>query len=231
MNRCLIYIVLLFCVNTFAQESEQRIYKFDYCTTSEKSGNIQYTIANSQNKDYFVYISCFKNEITTILFDTKTNSQFVFNKIENQDINSISINSLFNKPIKFDYSFNKNKPEDKYITTVEDLDSLKKVNIKIYKNKRKKKLVSERNLYIKSHGKIKNNLFVTHLIFAYKYDINQIKAEGILVLDEVTYDNKTEQHYKLKDCIDINLSLTINHDSTKIYSEISSADDIFRQKK
>lgn len=229
MKKSFVYIILIFCVTVFAQDNEQRSYKFDYCTISESSGNIKYTIANTQNKDYFIYIDCYKNGIIAVLYDTATNNQYVFNKIENQDINSISFNTVFNNPIKFNYHFNKNEYEDKYITTVEDLDSLKKVNIKIFKNKRKKKLISERNLYIKPHKKIKNNIFVTNLIFAHKYNLNQIKAEGILVLDEVVYNKKTETYYKLKECIDVNFNLTINHDSNLIYSEIINAGDILKK--
>ncbi len=235
MKKYFFYTLFLFCVTIFAQEKEQHVYKFDYCTISELVGNnntttIKYILANTQNKDYFIHIDCYKNDIKAVLYDTATNSQFVFNKIENQDINSISFNTVFNKPVKFNYTFNKNEYEDKYITTVEDLDSLKKVNIKIYKNPRKKKLVSERNLCIKPHEKIKNNIFVTNLIFAHKYNLNQIKAEGILVLDEVINNNKTETYYKLKEYIDVNFNLTINHDSNLIYSEISSFGDILSPK-
>lgn len=207
--------MLFVCVNSFAQTK----YEFDYYTVYEFRTNKQdsvftkdITIANSKNSNYFIKISTSANNTGRICFydlDRNESYNFAFNGKINPDTD---FDSLFKTPVPYYFNLNllRKKAVDKYDVIYHDNEII----IRRYKNRRKKKIVSDYHLVMESNDIAKNQIYTSDIIFAYKFDINKIKTnkiikESFLIKYEKSSEKKKENIRVLKDIQPIDFKLDI----------------------
>lgn len=211
-------MMLFICVNSFAQKN----YTFDYYTVYEFRTNEQdsvftknITIANSKNSNYFIKISTYANNTGGIYFyDFNSNEhyRFSFNGTINLDTD---FDSLFKNPVPFKYL--RKKATDKYdVIYLEN-----EIIIRRYKNKRKKKIVSDYHLIVESNDLTKNQVYTSDIIFAYRFDIKKLKTdkiikESFLIKYEKNSENKKENIRTLKDVQPIDFTLNIPETTNSI---------------
>jgi len=202
-------------VNVFAQKT----YTFDYYTvyefkTDEKDSisTKDITIANSKDSSYFIKISTYTNNTANIiLYDLNMKDQYRFDSgitiNENTDFSS-----LFSNPVPFIYDYKKYK--EKAVDKYDAIHQNDTIIVRRYKNRRKKKIVSDYYLIMESNEITKNQLYTSNLIFAYKFDISKVKTDKIIKESFVIeYDDKEKNNKKnirtLKDIQPIDFTLNI----------------------
>lgn len=142
-----LFFILTFCQKTFSQEK----YNFDYYTIYEyklnKKDSISdkiFTFSNSINSDYHLEIVIKKNNNVSYvsLFDFKNRLHYVFPNFTIDDINKGDFlkNSTYSK-LNFDPFINNHYRY--YDIAYHQNNDVQIIDIKQYKNTRKKKLVNE----------------------------------------------------------------------------------------
>lgn len=218
MKKIITFILILFCVNVFAQKT----YTFDYFTIYEYKTSEQdsisskaFTIANSKDSSYFILISAYKNNTASvILYDFKSNEQYRFNS--NVTINeNTDFGDLFSNPVPFIYDLKKYKEKavDKY-DVIHQNDT---IIVRKYRNKRKKKIILDYFFIMEENQIAKNQFYTSNLAFSYTFDISKVKTDKIIKESFVIeYDDKAKNNKKnirtLKDIQPIDFILNIPTD-------------------
>lgn len=198
------YLILLICVNAFAQKT----YEFDYYTLydTENSENTQYIIGNSKDSSYFVYVFLIDGVISSMnLYDTKSDSQYEFD-IQKRSFDSVkSFSDFVNSYTIYKYIFSERKKFLKDIFEIEydpinDEETV--IVIKTFKNKRKKKLLFTNVYRVKNYPFVKNQFYIANIVFAFAFDLNKIKTNGVVIEQNVIFAKTPEKNFS-KNLIDI----------------------------
>jgi len=145
----------------------------------------RFIYVNSQKSGYLLTIHYdLRKELSqVVLFDMNKDTQFVYITEQPVPIDSVSIGALFTNPIKsyFSFSEKRKKAHDKHDVSYIEEDGVNKIILKEYKNRKKKKVVSNYYFTMQSHPELKNQFYVNPaLAFAYKFDITQVKTQDLV---------------------------------------------------
>ncbi|MFA7445840.1 MAG: hypothetical protein WCY89_07820 [Flavobacteriaceae bacterium] len=219
MRKLLITTLLIFGINAFAQKS----FVFDYCyvydfkETEDSLVTIKrYILSNASDEEYFVCIDYnLDSKIAeATLYDIKNKAQFYFPNKNQMDLDSVSIRTIFNNPIRKDFDllkFRKQK-QHKYDVVYQNENGNRNIILKRYKDKKKKKLVGEMHFAMESHPEIRNQFYINPLVFSYKFDTYSMQVQGYIVKDFYYIESKTnkkEHIWKLTDSHTLELFITI----------------------
>lgn len=218
MKNYLLYLALLFIsVNSFGQELEQ--YKFDYSllyTKKNGSGEMiikRYIVGNSTDDSYFLYLILTPTDtiFDMSLADIKNNRhyQFDFKRIA---LNSVkSFGDLSKKYLLYKSDISKVRDGIRnFDIKHENNDSEDVIVTKVYKNKKRNKLVAEYHYYIKQDSTETNKFYTASTLLSQFFPVREIKPKGILIRVD-TYDGKSETILFRDDLVESNqLRLILN---------------------
>ncbi len=219
MSKLFKYVMILVCVNTFAQKT----YEFDYMSVYEHLNNpadsvksVSYIFANSKNTNQVVYVTEFQSDKTSAqLFDFEQHITYRYETKATSHIKNLLFNTLFENPIRHSLAdLSIFKQEDKYNVIYQKEGDANKIIIETFKNKKKKKKVSEHHLIMKPYPFVKNQFYASYLKFAYKFDINSVNTDEVII-KSYTIDTKTNtiKHIReLKNIQPFDLQITISED-------------------
>lgn len=210
MKGYLIIIGLFVCQNVFCQD-----YYFDYKSTyeyrlSENDTTFSkiITLGNSATEDYVLRI---------IIENNRIQYESIIDFTKNEDFQIHNINEALE--INGSFTADKGRPLDvidcdnytnKYNVEYVKVNGVKVIKITRYKNKKKKKVITECIIYTKPTNITKNQHFsFPQLIFPLR--CNKFKLENEDLFSEVNFieDNKELHFYKLIDFRSIDLKIKI----------------------
>lgn len=194
----------MICVNAFAQKT----YTFDYYAIYDLgSYHKRYVLGNSQDASYFLHLYINDNILNQMsLYDIKNDSQYQFN-VKMINIDSVkSFSDLAESYTIYNFGFSEREKllKDTFEIEYDSLNSDETIiTIKGYKNKRKKKLVYTTVCRLKDYPYAKNQFYVTDIVFAFKLDLNKIKASGVLTEQYTVYEKTPNEIHNTKTLLDI----------------------------
>ena len=218
MKSCLLYLTILFLsIYSFGQELES--YKFDYSSLyTQKNGSGEtilkrYIIGNTTDDSYFLYLILTPTDtiFDMALVDTKNNRhyQFNFKKIALNNVKSLEDLSKKYLLHKSDTS----KIRDgirSYDIKHETIDGKDVILARVFKNKKRKKLIAEYQYYITKDSTETNKFYAASTLLSQFFPVREIKAKGILIRVD-TYDGKSETILFRDDLVESNqLQLILN---------------------
>lgn len=217
MSKFFKYVMILFCVNTFAQKT----YTFDYYTVYEYKESeddsirlVRYNFANSEDSNTIIHLNQYNDgRVFSDLYDIDNECVYRFEIKNGTNIDDIAFDSIFKKPVYYKYILKslKEKAQDKYDVLYQKEDNKNKIVLIRYKNKRKKKKISEIHYIMEPYPFVKNQFYSSDLMFAYKFDIAQVKTDEVIV-ESYVIDAKTNKKiniWKLKTIQPFDFQITI----------------------
>ena len=211
------FILLFVFTQSFGQDLKD--YKFNYYSLynlkNEQSEVVlkRYIIGNANDASYFIYIDVTPTDSTKTmsLYDTKNSRQYEF-KIERKPISSIvSFADLTNDYQIYKYDFSRKIDKERVFDIQnERIDNKEIITSKVYKNKRRKKLISNVQYSMIESDIVKNQFYITDIVFAYAFPMREIKTNGVME-KQVSFDTKSGAIKATTELIEINpLELNIN---------------------
>lgn len=211
------FILLFVFVQSFGQKLKD--YKFDYYSLydlkNEQSEVVlkRYIIGNSDNDSYFIYVDVTATDSlsTMNLYDTKNSRQYEF-EIKKKPISSVvnfaDLTTSY-QIYKYDFSSKIDK-ERVFEIQRETIDNQEVITAKVFKNKRRKKLISNIQFFMNDVDFVKNQFYITDIVFAYAFPMREIKTKGVLA-KQLTFDAKSEVIKQTRELVEIKpLDLNIN---------------------
>ena len=211
------FILLFTFTQSFGQDLKQ--YKFNYYSLynlkNEKSEVVlkRYIIGNSNDASYFMYINVTPTDSTNAvsLYDTKNSRQYEF-KIERKPLSSIaSFADLTTTYQIYKYDFSRKIDTERVFDIQnERIENKEIITSKVYKNKRRKKLISNVQYSMIESDIVKNQFYITDIVFAHAFPMREIKTNGVME-KQVSFDTKSGAVKATRELIEINpLELNIN---------------------
>lgn len=222
MKKLIIYILILFCVNVFAQKT----YTFDYYTVYEFKQNeedinpdLEYSFSNSKNNNYQLRFRISDNFVRTIIladFD-KMISRVYHPQSDFNDINKLQ--SLLVNDTVFNLNTNNKECFETLEEFVWDIDySQNYFTIKKFTNEQKKELISTTYYITKPNDITKNQIYsnswlgMCFLRFGkYKIESNEVIVYAYQIKEKIEEGevNKDRKRYirELKEIQKIDLTI------------------------
>ena len=229
MNKSFVYIILLFCVTVFAQDNEQRSYKFDTYklqNIKDYKNNIfneSHFFSNSKDSTYVLELR-YGKENEALLFINDKNKQlirfeldFKYSKIE--DLNKLISSKLYTNVIrKSNYRKYKDFVEEmKYEN--DTIDNQIIVHLIQYKNKKKKKTINNHYYFFSNKNiELKNSKSRIIDYLSTKYQLllaEDLKIDRIMHLEEGKLSKDT--YFLKNEKIDFLFNFKINEVNPKSY--------------
>lgn len=164
-------------------------YKFDYYTfyAIKKDSNTtviyRYIIGNSKDVSYSLYIDLTSDNFVRdmFLFDRGKRKQYQF-VVENKRLESLkNFNDLTKSYHLLVNTFDRENVKKNYIgVDYKTLNDEEIVTINVYENRRKKKIKHQAIYYTQKYHFVKNQFYISDIVFANKIDLNSIKTEGVV---------------------------------------------------
>lgn len=174
---------------SFALAQETKTYDFDYYSVYDSNpGSVDvsdemHILGNSNDSSYIVYFSTSQSKVKHMgLYDITNNIQYDF-ETNNTDIDSIkSFTDITSSYTIFKCSRDeiKNKKEDFIEITSENIGNETKTILKVYKNKRKKKVKCKIHLFTEEVSFTDKQLFFNEIVYTPLQLLNEIDLKGIL---------------------------------------------------
>lgn len=219
MKNLVTYLFILFCVNLFAQHTYvfDYYYVYDFKETEESQVKAKrYILSNASDEEYFVYVDYNLDSklAKTTLYDIKNKVQFYFPTTQPMDIDTVSIQTIFNNPIrkKFSLSDFQKQKQRRYDIVYENENGERNIILKQYKDKKKKKLVGEVHFVMESYPEIRNQFYINPLVFSYNIDIYSMQTQGYITKEFYYIESKTnkkEHIWKLTDFNALKMYITV----------------------
>ncbi|HQW69631.1 MAG TPA: hypothetical protein PLH25_08185 [Flavobacterium sp.] len=229
MKKSFVYIILLFCVTVFAQDNEQRSYKFDTYklqNIKDYKNNIfneSHFFSNSKDSTYVLELR-YGKENEALLFINDKNKQlirfeldFKYSKIE--DLNKLISSKLYTNVIrKSNYRKYKDFVEEmKYEN--DTIDNQIIVHLIQYKNKKKKKTINNHYYFFSNKNiELKNSKSRIIDYLSTKYQLllaEDLKIDRIMHLEEGKLSKDT--YFLKNEKIDFLFNFKINEVNPKSY--------------
>lgn len=211
------FILLFVFVQSFGQNLKD--YEFDYYSLydlkNEQSEVVlkRYIIGNSDNDSYFIYIDVTATDSlnTMNLYDTKNSRQYEF-EIKKKPISSVvnfaDLTTTY-QIYKYDFSSKIDK-ERVFDIQHETIDNQEEIIAKVFKNKRRKKLISKVQYFMNVSDIVKNQFYITDIVFAHAFPMLEIKTKGIIE-KQIAFDTKSDAIKQTRELVEIkSLDLNIN---------------------
>lgn len=190
-------IILFVSVCSFSQELEN--YKFDYSSLyTQKNGSGEmlvkrYIIGNSKDDSYFLYLLLTPTDtiFDMALVDAKNNRHYQFNFERISFIDVKNFGDLSKKYLLYKSDILKVRDGIRNFDIKQDDTEDKDVIVtKVFKNKKRNKLVAEYHYYIKQDSTENNKFYAAGILLSKLVPIREIKASGILSRVD-TFDGKS----------------------------------------
>lgn len=229
MRNLILYIIIFFASwQSFGQDLAN--YEFDYSTLyhikNEQSEIVtkRYIIGNSKDDTYFLYIHATAIDSTSSmnLYDTKNSRQYEF-KINKKPINSIvSFSNLTTTYSIYKYDFARKIDKDRiFAIQYENIDNQEVITVKVFKNKRRKKLISKIQYFMNESDIVKNQFYINDIVFARAFPMREIKTKGVLN-KQLTFDSKSDAVKQTRELIEIKpIDININLKTEPVFTRTS----------
>lgn len=210
----MIKLFLLSILFIFSTVNAQK-YVFDtltkYSSSYNKINGEAISYSNSNDDSYFMRIRKYESSITADLYDYKNLKLHTFLVKESKVKGEMLFNFEYENTSDI-YYFNKNV-YSKYVFDFEIFelnDSIKRVNLKVYKNLKKKKSLINYDLQIKKHDVNLFPVFRINCIHPYEFleKLNIFKNGIVVKAKDNTLSGKLIE-YKLEELKEVNFELNI----------------------
>jgi hypothetical protein len=208
-NLFLLFILFIFSPTNAQKYIFNTLTKYSISYNNIKNEGLSYS--NSNDDTYFLRIRKYESSLTANLYDYKNLKHHIFTVKESKVNGEIVFNFEYENTSNI-YYFNKNE-YSKYVFAFETFelnDTIKRVNLKIYKNSKKKKPLMNYDLQLKNHEKNLFPVFRINCIHPYEFLENlNIFKNGVVINAQGNTLSGRLIEYKLEDLKEVNFEINI----------------------
>lgn len=220
------FILIFYFLSFILYAQDLKKYTFDYYslydlkTDTTSLYKYKYLIGNSKDSSYVLsFISNHTKQIIEISLYDFTNNKYYKFESKNRKLDSIKSFSDITKSYsvhKYNFSGLKSIKKDYMNIEYETINDETKIILKFYKDKKKKRLKYISYLHTKEFSFVKNQFYITDIVFAFKVDLDKIKTTGVLTRHSiVNEDSKTISYRELIEVNTLDFSLELKTELSK----------------